>query len=96
MATNFSVFPLRFATMLGLGLSLVSLIVIAVVLVQRLRHPDWPVGWASLLGAVLFVGGVQTFCIGVVGEYLGRAYLRINGKPQFVVGALTPNAALRQ
>jgi glycosyltransferase involved in cell wall biosynthesis len=96
MATNFSVFPLRFATMLGLGLSLVSLIVIAVVLVQRLRHPDWPVGWASLLGAILFVGGVQTFCIGVVGEYLGRAYLRINGKPQFVVGALTPNAALRQ
>lgn len=96
MATNFSVFPLRFATMLGLGLSLVSLIVIAVVLIQRLRHPDWPVGWASLLGAILFVGGVQTFCIGVVGEYLGRAYLRINGKPQFVVGALTPNAAPRQ
>jgi polyisoprenyl-phosphate glycosyltransferase len=96
MATSFSVFPLRFATMLGLGLSLVSFIVIAVVLVQRLRHPDWPVGWASLLAAILFVGGVQTFCIGVVGEYLGRAYLRINGKPQFVVGAVTPNGSARR
>jgi glycosyltransferase involved in cell wall biosynthesis len=96
MATNFSVFPLRLATMLGLGLSFLSFIVIAVVLVQRLQHPDWPVGWASLLAAILFVGGVQTFCIGVVGEYLGRAYLRINGKPQFVVGAVTPNAARTQ
>lgn len=96
MATNFSVFPLRLATMLGLGLSLVSSILIAVVLVQRLRHPDWPVGWASLLAAILFMGGVQTFCIGVVGEYLGRAYLRINGKPQFVVNAVTANAARRQ
>jgi polyisoprenyl-phosphate glycosyltransferase len=96
MATNFSVFPLRFATVLGFGLSIVSFIVITAVLVQRLRHPDWPVGWASLLAAVLFVGGVQTFCIGVVGEYIGRAYLRINGKPQFVVGAVTPNAARRQ
>ena len=74
MATNFSAFPLRLATILGLGLSLVSSMLIAVVLAQRLRHPDWPVGWASLLAAILFVGGVQTFCIGVVGEYLGRAY----------------------
>lgn len=89
MATNFSVFPLRVATMLGLCLSLVSFIVITAVVIQRLRHPDWPVGWASLLAVILFVGGVQTLCIGVLGEYLGRTYLRINGKPQFVVGAVT-------
>ncbi len=96
MATNFSVFPLRVATMLGLGLSLVSFIIIAVVLVQRLQHPDWPVGWASLLAVILFVGGVQTFCIGVLGEYLGRTYLRLNGKPQFVVGSVTSDEKRRQ
>jgi len=89
MATNFSVFPLRLATLLGLGLSALSAVLIVLVAVQRLRHPDWPVGWASLLAAVLFTGGVQTFCIGLLGEYLGRAYLRLNGKPQFVVGAVT-------
>jgi polyisoprenyl-phosphate glycosyltransferase len=38
---------------------------------------------------MLFVGGVQTFCIGMLGEYLGRAYLKINGKPQFVVNKTT-------
>jgi polyisoprenyl-phosphate glycosyltransferase len=96
MATTFSVFPLRLATMLGLGLSLVSFVVIIVIVAQRLQHPQWPVGWASLLAAVLFVGGVQTFCIGVLGEYLGRAYLRLNGKPQFVVGAVTPKASCAQ
>ena len=93
MATNFSVFPLRLATLLGLGLSALSFVLIVVVAVQRMRHPDWPVGWASLLAAVLLVGGVQTFCIGLLGEYLGRAYLRLNGKPQFVVGAVTPHHA---
>jgi polyisoprenyl-phosphate glycosyltransferase len=93
MATSFSVFPLRVATILGFILSAVSFLIILIILVQRMRHPDWPVGWASLLAVVLFVGGVQTFCIGVLGEYLGRSYLKINGKPQFVVREVASNAA---
>jgi undecaprenyl-phosphate 4-deoxy-4-formamido-L-arabinose transferase len=93
MATSFSVFPLRVATILGFCLSAVSFLVISIILLQRLRHPDWPVGWASLLAVILFVGGVQTFCIGVLGEYLGRTYLKINGKPQFVIREVASNTA---
>lgn len=89
MATSFSVFPLRVATLLGFSLTLASLVAILVILVQKFHHPEWPAGWASLLATVLFVGGVQTFCVGMLGEYLGRAYLRMNGKPQFVVGEKT-------
>jgi undecaprenyl-phosphate 4-deoxy-4-formamido-L-arabinose transferase len=89
MATSFSVVPLRIATFLGFSLTVLSFLVITVLLVQKLQHPDWPVGWASLLAGILFVGGVQTFCVGVLGEYLGRTYLKINGKPQFVVREIT-------
>lgn len=89
MATSFSVFPLRVATVIGFSLTVLSLLVIGVILVQKLQHPEWPVGWASLIATVLFVGGVQTFCVGMLGEYLGRAYLKINGKPQFVVNKTT-------
>jgi len=48
-------------------------------------HPDTPAGWTSLLLTVLFVGGLQLLCLGVIGEYLGRAYLKINHKPQFAI-----------
>lgn len=89
MATSFSIFPLRVATLLGFALTAVALVAIVVVLVQKLRHPEWPAGWASLIAVILFVGGVQTFCVGMLGEYLGRAYLRLNHKPQFVVGEKT-------
>jgi undecaprenyl-phosphate 4-deoxy-4-formamido-L-arabinose transferase len=89
MATSFSVFPLRVATVFGFSLTALSLLVISVILVQKLQHPEWPAGWASLIATILFVGGVQTFCVGMLGEYLGRAYLKINGKPQFVVNKTT-------
>lgn len=89
MATSFSVVPLRMATMLGFSMTILSIIVIGIVLVQKFLYPAVAAGWTSLIAAVLFVGGIQTFCVGMLGEYLGRAYLKINGKPQFVVRETT-------
>jgi len=89
MATSFSVFPLRLATYAGFTLAALSLIMIVVVVVQKLRHSDWPAGYASTIATILFIGGIQTLCIGMIGEYLGRAYLKLNRKPQFVIGSTT-------
>lgn len=89
MATSFSVLPLRLATYAGFVLAALSLVMIIFVMVQKLLHPDLAAGWASLIATVLFIGGIQTLCIGVIGEYLGRTYLKLNHKPQFVVGATT-------
>lgn len=89
MTTGFSILPLRIATLSGFILAALSLLVIALVVIKRVQHPEWPAGWASLIATILFVGGVQTFCVGMLGEYLGRAYLKINGKPQFVIRETT-------
>jgi undecaprenyl-phosphate 4-deoxy-4-formamido-L-arabinose transferase len=89
MATSFSVFPLRMATLLGLSMTALSVLATAVIVVRKLLHPELPAGWASLIATILLVGGLQTFCLGIVGEYLGRAYLKINRKPQFVVRETT-------
>lgn len=89
MATSFSIFPLRLATVLGFSLTIFSCFMIGVVIVQKLLHPELAAGWASLIATTLFIGGVQTFCVGMLGEYIGRAYLKINGKPQFVVRETT-------
>jgi len=57
--------------------------------VLKVRHPDIAVGWASIISVLLLIGGVQTMCIGMIGEYLGRSYLKLNRKPQFVVAEKT-------
>jgi len=89
MATSFSVSPLRFASFMGFGISLFSIIMIGIIFIQKMIHPEMAAGWASLIATILFIGGVQTLCIGMIGEYLGRTYLKLNGKPQYTVGALT-------
>ncbi len=89
MATSFSVMPLRLATYAGFFISAVSLLMIIIVVIEKWLHPELAAGWASLIATILFIGGIQTLCIGMIGEYLGRTYLKLNHKPQFVVGATT-------
>jgi len=89
MATGSSIYPLRAATVAGCALALLSLIVFILVIGERMLNPQVPPGWASVIATVLFIGGIQTFCIGVIGEYVGRIYTRVNNAPQFVVGKTT-------
>ncbi|MBO9679021.1 MAG: glycosyltransferase family 2 protein [Acidovorax sp.] len=89
MATSFSILPLRIASYAGFLLSAVSLLMIVYVMVQKWMYPETPAGWSSLIATVLLIGGVQTLSIGMLGEYLGRTYLKLNHKPQFVVASRT-------
>jgi hypothetical protein len=89
MATGSSIYPLRAATVTGFALALLSLIVFILVIGERMLNPQVPLGWASVIATVLFIGGIQTFCIGMIGEYVGRIYTRVNNAPQFVVGKTT-------
>lgn len=85
MFTNFSILPLRLAVLTGCLLSLAGLVVAAFSFIERLRRPDLPPGWASLMISILMISGVQLIAIGMVGEYLGRMFMKDNGNPQFVV-----------
>jgi hypothetical protein len=85
MATSFSIVPLRLVTGLGFALTLLSMALMVFVVYERLTHPGIPDGWASLAAIVLLLGGIQTFCIGMLGEYLGRTYLKLNQLPQFSI-----------
>ena len=85
MATSFSIFPLRLASIIGSILALLSGILIIETVIQRLQHPEWQAGWASLFTVILFLGAAQLSFIGIVGEYLGRAYLPLNKKPQYAI-----------
>ena len=86
MATSFSIVPLRMVSLAGALASCVAFVVAMVVLVQKLRHPELPVGWASLIVTTLFMGGLQLLALGVIGEYTGRVLLNVNNRPQYVIG----------
>ncbi|MFI5340384.1 MAG: glycosyltransferase family 2 protein [Candidatus Methylomirabilales bacterium] len=85
MFMNFSVMPLRMSTLLGLAWSTLGLLLGIQVVVERIVRPDVPVGWASVLVAILLFSGVQLVMLGLMGEYLGRLFLTENQTPQFVV-----------
>ncbi len=84
MFTNFSILPLRIASLLGLLFALSGLVMAAVFALERLANPDLPAGWASVVVIVLVVSGVQLFALGMIGEYLGRLFLKDNGSPMYV------------
>ena len=78
---SFSVIPLRLATYLGFAASALALIGIVYALVLRLLTDVWVTGWTLLFIAMLFLGGVQLLVLGVIGEYLGRAYGELKRRP---------------
>ena len=85
MFTNFSILPLRIATLGGLLFSLLGFLAALAVIIEKMRYPYLPAGWTSQLVSVLIMGGVQLAAIGMVGEYLGRLFLKENNQPQFVI-----------
>ena len=91
--TGFSVLPLRLVTCLG-GLAVCfSLMYAAFILVVRLFAPAYYVpGWPTMTILILFFGGLNMFCMGLVGEYVGRIFEEVKGRPKFVVQSVYPPA----
>ena len=82
--------PLRIATYLGFATSLVSFILGVVFIIERLtRDSGIARGWASTIVIVLFLGGIQLICIGVIGEFIGRIYDEVKGRPLYIVARST-------
>jgi len=82
---NFSVLPLRFATVVGIVVALVGLGAFGVVVYLRLTNAGPEYGWGWLMSALLIFSGVQLVMLGLIGEYLGRMFLTVNQRPQAVV-----------
>lgn len=82
---SFSSLPLRLAAWLGLFASVLGFVLMLWALVAAFVSETTPPGWASTAVIVLFFGGVQLLMLGVLGEYLGRIFDEVKGRPHFVV-----------
>jgi len=85
MFLNFSVMPLRFATLFGIAFGTLGALAAIIVVAEAISDHHPPQGWASLMVAVLVLAGVQLIVVGLIGEYLGRMFLAVNRKPQYLV-----------
>ncbi len=83
----FSTAPLAIASFLGIFFCIVAFIFIILIIIRQntVGDPHNLVGWASMACIILFVSGVQLFCVGVVGQYLSKAYLEVKRRPLYIV-----------
>ncbi len=83
--TAFSIQPLRFATMVGIFCAGSGFLYGIYTVIKRLINPAVPLGFSSLMSAVVFLGGMIMLMLGLIGEYVGRIYISLNNSPQYVI-----------
>lgn len=87
--TAFSVIPLRVATTIGGICAAGGFVYGAYTIVKKLINPDVPMGFSSVMSALVFFGGMIMIMLGLVGEYIGRIYISLNNSPQYVIKEVT-------
>ncbi len=89
--TSFSNLPLKFATFAGFLVSGIAFIMILYALYSRFISKEYVPGWTSLMLAVLFIGGVQLICIGIIGEYISRMDSNVRNRPLYIINGSNVN-----
>ena len=92
---NFSQAPLSIASVSGLILTAIAFFMILFVVIRRLIFGDPVAGWASTVCIILFIGGVQLLCMGIMGQYLAKTYLEVKNRPHFIISETNDNDAKR-
>ena len=82
---GFSTVPLALASVLGVVLCVFSGIMVAYIIIKTLLFGDPVSGWPSLACMVMFMGGIQLFCIGILGQYLAKTYLETKRRPIYIL-----------
>ncbi len=82
---DFSDVPLKVATFFGGIICFLSLLGLVFVVIRALFYGGSVNGWASLVSIILFLSGVQLFCLGIVGKYIGKIYLETKHRPKFII-----------
>lgn len=82
---NFSVIPLRIASIIGVISAVVGFVMAIVTIVRKLLDPTMLVGWASTISLMVFFFGLVLMVLGIIGEYVGDLVLAVNGTPQYIV-----------
>ena len=82
---NFSQVPLSIASLFGIVMTGVSFLMLVAIIVRKLCIADSSIdGWASIICAIIFVGGIQLFCLGIMGQYVAKIYMETKQRPHYI------------
>jgi glycosyltransferase involved in cell wall biosynthesis len=82
---NFSDVPIQLSSYLGLALTVLSFLAIIVEVFRALVFGDPVAGWPSLVCIITFIGGIQLFCMGIMGQYIAKTYMEVKRRPHYIV-----------
>lgn len=82
---NFSEMPLTIATWTGTFSFLISILAILFIIIRKLLFGDPVSGWASTVSIILFMGGIQLFCMGIIGKYISKIFLETKKRPVYII-----------
>ena len=92
---NFSQAPLSIASISGLLFTFIAFLMIVFVAVRKILFGDPVAGWASTVCIILFIGGVQLLCMGIIGQYLAKTYLEVKRRPHYIVTETNDESVIR-
>lgn len=82
---NFSEIPLNFASWFGMLMTLVSFLFLIFIIVRKICFGDPVAGWASTICIIIFIGGIQLFSMGIIGQYIAKIYMESKHRPHYIV-----------
>ena len=82
---DFSDAPLAVASWFGISCTGISFLALLFIIIRRLVFGDPVAGWASTVCIIVFIGGIQLFCLGVIGQYIGRTYTETKRRPHYII-----------
>ncbi len=92
---NFSHVPLALASWSGITFTLFSFLTILFIVFRKLFFGDPVAGWASLVCTITFIGGIQLFCMGIMGHYLAKMYLEEKKRPHYIISETNVNNVIK-
>ncbi len=82
---NFSQAPLSIASWFGMFMTACSCMILVFIIVRRMVFGDPVAGWASTICVIIFIGGIQLFCMGIMGQYIAKTYMESKRRPHFII-----------
>ena len=82
---NFSQVPLSISSWAGILMTIFSFLMLVLIVVRRLVFGDPVAGWASTVCVIIFIGGIQMFCLGIIGQYIAKIYMESKHRPHFII-----------
>ncbi|MBR6329289.1 MAG: glycosyltransferase family 2 protein [Lachnospiraceae bacterium] len=90
---NFSETPLNIASYFGMGMTMVAFLFLIFIVIRRVCFGDPVAGWASTMCVIIFIGGLQMFCVGVIGRYIAKTYTESKHRPHYIIAESNDEAA---